>query len=128
MVTRGGGRRRPILLREKSVNQRLPSGLAAIPSGPGRPTGGSENFVMTPAGVIRPILSPLNSVNQRLPSGPAVMPVGEENVGRGNSVKTPAGVIRLILSCSVNQRLPSGPAAMAAPGPADKDKGSGNSL
>src|SRR5438034_1309319 len=81
---------RPILFAEFSVNQRLPSGPAVIPSGPLLLVG-IGNSVMVPLVVIRPILFPAGlvcSVNQRLPSGPAVMPPGPQVspqfVGRGN--------------------------------------------
>ena len=48
---------RPILLPLYSVNQRLPSGPAAIPYGR-LPAVGTGNSVTTPAVVIRPILLP----------------------------------------------------------------------
>ena len=102
---------RPIWLPSDSVNQRLPSGPAAIPAGMLLAVG-SANSVMMPAVVIRPIWLLPASANQRLPSGPAVMPTGMlSGVGIANSVITPPGVIRPILSPnpSVNQRLPSGP-------------------
>src|SRR4030095_6398112 len=93
-----------------SVNQRLPSGPAAIPIGL---SVGRENSVMTPAGVIRPILLSRNAVTQRLPSVPVV--ISQAPVwggGMENSVMAPAVVIRPIwlAANSVNQRLPSGPA------------------
>src|SRR5437868_355894 len=97
------------------VNQRLPSGPAAIDSGSAP---GNENSVMTPAGVIRPMRCASYSVNQRLPSDPVAMLVGEDgNVSIVNSSIAPAGVIRPILLWtgpdngprSTNQRLPSGP-------------------
>ncbi len=101
----------PILFPSVSVNQRLPSGPVAMPSGwPGAV--GIGNSVITPAVVMRPILLPSCSVNQMLPSGPTVMVSGRlAAVGTGNSVKTPAGVILPILlpTCSANQRFPSGP-------------------
>ena len=59
----------PVLV---SVNQRLPSGPAAIPSGAPSAVG-TENSVSCPVGVIRPIWSAVLSVNQRLPSGPAAI-------------------------------------------------------
>ena len=59
-----------------SVNQRLPSGPAAMPSGALLAVVPVENSVTAPAGVIRPIWLPTSSVNQRLPSGPAAMPYG----------------------------------------------------
>src|SRR4029077_8105360 len=91
-----GTSRRPILLPKYSVNQRLPSGPAAI--SPGKlPDVGIANSVMAPAGVIRPIRLPSRSVNQRLPSGPAVIPPGAlRDLGIGNSVMVPLGVIRPI--------------------------------
>src|SRR5947209_16081124 len=59
-----------------SVNQRLPSGPAAMNTGE-RP-GSVENSVIDPFGVIRPIALVLpRSVNQRLPSGPGARPAGE---------------------------------------------------
>jgi hypothetical protein len=96
---------RPIRAGAGSVNQRLPSGPAAMPFPllPG-------NSVMAPAAVMRaiPTLSP---VNQRLPSAPPAMPLAPL---AGNSVMTPAVVIRPILlpESSVNHRFPSAPAAM----------------
>src|ERR1700731_3351421 len=77
---------RPILL--NSVNQRAPSGPAAIP--PDTLAVGGENSVMTPAVVIRPILLLMfSSANQRAPSGPAVIPMGSLlAVGIANSVTT----------------------------------------
>src|SRR2546426_10804076 len=95
---------RPTLLPQDSVNQRLPSGPAVMPSGLLLPLGGQlrlggrGNSVITPAGVIRPILLPLSSVNQRLPSGPAVMlagPPAAVGVGRdGGIANTPVGGAR----------------------------------
>src|SRR2546430_1940861 len=97
---------RPTLLPQDSVNQRLPSGPAVMPSGLLLPLGGQlrlggrGNSVITPAGVSRPKLLPPFSVNQRLPSGPTVMLSGPlSDVGLesgGNSVITPAGVTRPI--------------------------------
>jgi hypothetical protein len=84
---------RPIRLAPLSVNQRLPSGPAVIPTGfvtavVGK--GDRGNSVTSPAGVIRPIRFPISSVNQRLPSGPAVIPFGlPPAVGTRNSVTTP---------------------------------------
>src|SRR5579871_6106538 len=75
---------RPILLSLFSVNQRLPSGPAAISSG--WLLGGSANSVTAPLGVMRPISLTPTSVNQRLPSGPAVMAPGILWAGRVNSV------------------------------------------
>ena len=73
---------RPIWLPPYSVNQRLPSGPAVIPSGSLLAVGTGE--LGDDAGrVIRPILLPSDSVNQRLPSGPAVMPSGLA-AGRGD--------------------------------------------
>src|SRR6266700_3304691 len=66
---------RPILLPSTSVNQRLPSGPAVIPSGVLLPFE-RGNSLMVPPGLMRPILLPSISVNQRLPSGPAVIPSG----------------------------------------------------
>src|SRR5206468_4553609 len=95
---------------------RLPSGPAAMASGPASGVG-MENSVMAPAGVIRPILSASNSVNHTFQSGPGAMPLGPlSGVGVANSVTAPDGVMRATLDAafSVNHRLPSGPAAMAA--------------
>src|SRR5436853_7454529 len=64
---------RPILLPSRSVNQRLPSGPAVIPSGLLLDVG-RGNSLMVPLGLMRPIWLPSCSVNQRLPSGPAVIP------------------------------------------------------
>src|SRR5271157_3381020 len=68
---------RPILLPVNSVNQRLPSGPAVIPTGPLLGVMPALNSVTVPPGVIRPIRSPDCSVNQRLPSGPAVIKAGK---------------------------------------------------
>src|SRR5262249_39060484 len=99
-----------------SVNQRLPSGPAVIPSGRLLAVMPVANSVTTPAGVIRSIRSLLSSVNQRLPSGPAVIPLGTLSVviPVANSVTAPAGVTRPTRwpFDSVNQRLPSGPAVI----------------
>ena len=80
------------------MNQRLPSGPAAIPSGKLSAGMPAENSVTTPAGVIRPIRLPSSSVNQRLPSGPAVISSGAlpAVMPAENSVMTPAVVIRPI--------------------------------
>ena len=74
----------PILLLKEpaggsvSVNHRLPSGPAVIPSGscwlPTRPYS-----VIVPLVVILPIKLLPDSVNHRLPSGPAVIPHGPDN-------------------------------------------------
>ena len=104
-----------------SVNQRLPSGPAVIPSGPLPALIPAENSVTVPVGVMRP-MRPSNSVNQRLPSGPAVIPRGSlfALIPDWNSVTVPVGVIRPIRRFeavqldSVNQRLPSGPAVIPA--------------
>jgi len=67
---------RPIWLPLDSVNQRAPSGPAAIPKGSPLAVG-IANSVMTPAVVIFPIFEEerpeRRSVNQRLPSGPAAI-------------------------------------------------------
>src|SRR4051794_18185639 len=65
---------RPIFAPLDSVNQRFPSGPAAIPGG--WVAGVTANSVIVPAVVIRPIFSPLDSVNHRFPSGPAAIPCG----------------------------------------------------
>src|SRR5205809_52725 len=86
---------RPILLPACSVNQRLPSGPAAIPIG--LLAVETENSVNVPLGLMRPILLPSNSVNQRLPSGPAAIPIGPLwAVGTENSVIAPLGLMRPI--------------------------------
>ena len=66
---------RPMLLPVNSVNQRFPSGPAAMPKG-SRPATESGNSVMAPEGLIRPTLLPMYSANQRFPSDPVVMPSG----------------------------------------------------
>jgi len=66
------GEMQPILLPSASVNQRLPSGPAAMLLGLLDEVG-SESSVMTPDSVLRPILLPSASVNQMLPSGPAMI-------------------------------------------------------
>src|SRR6266705_758713 len=107
----------PILLPFTSVNQRLPSGPAAMLYGNAE-TVGTGYSVIAPPVVIFPILLPLPiSVNQRLPSEPAAIPCGTAcSVGMRYSVITPPVVIFPILLSwpslvySVNQRLPSGPA------------------
>jgi hypothetical protein len=58
-----------------SVNQRAPSGPAAMPSGPLFAVEMGYSL-MAPPVVMRPILLPKYSVNQRAPSGPAAMPWG----------------------------------------------------
>ena len=64
---------RPIWL-VASVNQRFPSGPAAIAPGPwALVVVWGANSLITPVVVMRPILLP-DSVNQRAPSGPATMP------------------------------------------------------
>src|SRR6266446_4575237 len=97
----------------RCVNQRFPSGPAAIPK---IPVPGAVNSVMAPEVVHRPTLTPgapaPPSANQRFPSGPVVISTGPElAVGTVNSVITPAVVhlpILFVLT-SVNQRFPSGP-------------------
>src|SRR5947209_6088881 len=67
---------RPIRLALPSVNQRLPSGPAAIlPTHALPPVIPLANSVTAPLGVIRPMRSPQFSVNQRLPSGPAAIAI-----------------------------------------------------
>ena len=65
----------PILLPLYSVNQRLPSGPAVMPSGELEPVG-IVYSVNDPPVVTLPILLPLYSVNHSLPSGPCVMAYG----------------------------------------------------
>jgi hypothetical protein len=82
---------RPILLALYSVNQRLPPGPAAIPSGLLLAVG-KGNSVIVPLGLMRPILLLLPSIDQRLPSAPAVISEGWLwAIGTGNSVMLPAG-------------------------------------
>src|SRR5579862_429025 len=101
-----------------SVNHRLPSGPAVMPSGvapPARPYS-----VTVPDVVILPIRPlAMHSVNHMLPSGPAAMPAGwlPMLTPVEYSVIVPAVVILPIAPPvvgpnSVNHRLPSGPAAM----------------
>ncbi len=73
----------PILLAPSSVNQRLPSGPAVIPSGPELAVGMVNSVMAWVVGLIIPIALPPDSVNQRLPSGPAVIP--SESCQRGRS-------------------------------------------
>src|SRR5260370_39881587 len=77
------------------------------------PLVGTENFVISPTGVILATLSATSSVNQRLPSGPVVMPNGLPP-DTGNSVIAPEGVILPIwfTLSSVNHKLPSCPEAI----------------
>src|SRR5262249_24655021 len=124
-VTTPVGGMRPSFRVPNWVNQRLPSGPAAMTKGPpgvggsrvvvGGPEGVGES-VTTPVRVMRPILPATTSANHRLPSGPTVMPSGPlAAVGTANSVTKPVGVMRPILPphTSVNQRLPSGPTTMS---------------
>jgi hypothetical protein len=99
-VTIPCGVMRPILFPVNSVNQRLPSGPRAMPSGD--PAYG--NSVIVPEGVMVPMC--VNSVNQRFPSGPVVIASRFELPGRG--VMVPMCVN------SVNQRFPSGPVVIAS--------------
>src|SRR5438105_3208626 len=96
-----------------SVNQRLPSGPAVMPSGSLLKVAlGTGYSVKAPVTVTFPILFLLISVNHNLPSGPTVMSHGPPSgVGTAYSVKAPLVVIFPILlpPFSVNQRLPSGP-------------------
>src|SRR6266568_5230733 len=102
-----------------SVNQRLPLGPEAIPSG--STLSRDVVSVIAPAVVIRPSRCPANSVNHSAPSGPVVIPDGAEPAGRGNSVILPVVVMRPIASpgapspgVTVNHSAPSGPAVMPA--------------
>ena len=72
----------PILLAAYSVNQRLPSGPAVIPSGPELAVGMANSVMAWVVGLIIPILLAAASVNQRLPSGPAVIPSRTGTGGR----------------------------------------------
>src|SRR5262249_19359973 len=63
---------RPIWLAFASVNQRLPSGPAAIPTGRLSAVG-TGNSVTAPAVVILPIWFASDSVHQTLPPRPAAM-------------------------------------------------------
>src|SRR5260221_4257510 len=91
-----------------SVNQRLPSGPAAMSFSWLTPVG-RGNSVMVPLGLMRPILLPISSgvlvpnplkfvsVNHRLPSGPAAMSFGWLlAVGTGNSGMVRLGLMRPI--------------------------------
>jgi len=53
---------------ELSVNQRFPSGPAAMKNGAW--PDGTGNSAIVPAGVIRPMPPPVWTVNQTFPSGP----------------------------------------------------------
>ena len=80
-----------------SVNQRLPSGPAVIPSGSALAVGTANSVMAWVVGLIIPIWLALYSVNQRLPSGPAVIPSGSDlAVGMANSVM--AWVVGLIIA------------------------------
>src|SRR4051812_37490761 len=82
-----------------AANHMLPSGPAAIPSGPVRKAG-SVNCWMAPVAVVtRPMRLPDRSVNQRLPSWPAAILSGDEFADRPEvySVTAFAVVIRPIL-------------------------------
>ena len=95
---------RPILLLFASVNQRLPSGPAAISCGMFSVVLSLGNSVIAPAGVIRPILLSKVSVNQRLPSGPAAIACGCASALSGNSV--------IETACAVAQQAPNAIAAV----------------
>ena len=116
-MTTPGSVIRPIglLSKRSSVNQRLPSGPAAIPRGMLAGPIPGENSVITPPGVMRPMRLPANSVNQRVPSGPAVIPSGCPLAGNSFAVAR-TGAIRPIRlgASSVNQRPPSGPGVISA--------------
>src|SRR5690349_4055798 len=88
----------PMLLAERSANQRLPSGPALIPAGEALAVGTGNSAMAWVAGLIIPTW--LDSVNQRLPSGPPLILQGEAlAVGTGNSAKMwVAGLISPILS------------------------------
>src|SRR5262249_54893279 len=76
----------PILLAASSVNQRLPSGPAAIPKGLELAVVVAKSAVAWVGGLIIPVLLARISVSQRLPSGPATIDWGLElAVGTGNS-------------------------------------------
>src|ERR1700682_6518735 len=93
-----------------SVNQRLPSGPAAIPDGLALAVGTGYS-VTTPAVVTLATLLPRDWVSQRLPPRPAAMPAGKLLVvGTGYSVMTPAGVTLATMSPAVANL----PAALAA--------------
>jgi hypothetical protein len=81
----------PILFPFRSVNQRLPSGPGAIPSGRAFSVG-IVNSAIEPLGVIIPIFSPRYSVNHRSPSGPGASPAGALSpVGIENWLIVPSG-------------------------------------
>src|SRR4051812_16690812 len=66
---------RPTLFALASANHKLPSGPVVIPTK--LTLAGTENSVITPAGVTFPIRLPAISVNHTLLSGPAAMSCGE---------------------------------------------------
>src|SRR5205823_2354639 len=101
-----------------SVNQRLPSGPAAMSQAPLLAVGMGYSVNKPPVVTLATLFAP-DSMNQSFPSGPATMPAGLlKAAGIGYSVTAPEVVIlatllgRLFELTSVNQRLPSGPAAM----------------
>src|ERR1035437_4677415 len=104
----------PIRWPLNSVNHRVPSDPAAMPSGPLPAVKPVEYSVMTPAVVMRPIRLPLDSVNHRAPSGPAAIPMPPSTWPVEYSVMTPAVVMRPIRveEDSVNHRAPSDPTAI----------------
>src|SRR6266567_2576398 len=101
-----------------SVNQRLPLGPEAIPSG--STLSRDVVSVIAPAVVIRPSRCPANSVNHSATSGPVVMSICVPLCGCGNSLITPAVVIRPICWSKpvVNHKLPSGPVVIEPASPA----------
>jgi hypothetical protein len=66
----------PILLPPNSVNQRLPSGPAAMRIGPLLLVGTGNSLTAPVLMLTLPILFPVNSVNQILPSEPTAIPSG----------------------------------------------------
>src|SRR5438128_1422598 len=105
---------RPTRSPNSSVNQRFPSGPAAIPLG--RLSGvGIGYWVTVPSNAILSMVSPPYSVNHRSPSRPDAIPVGPPG-GTEYSVIAPAGVMRpiLLLESSVNHRFRSGPTVIAS--------------
>ena len=97
------------------VNQRFPSGPAAIPVGQAMVL--SLKIVTIPDGVIRPTDDEENEafVNHTFPSGPAVIFSMLVMEGELKIEMTPAGVMRPIecFASLTNQRFPSGPLVTA---------------
>ena len=106
---------RPTLLPRNSVNQRFPSGPAAMPIGQAGPAQLGHPGFWSHSGRISHVNSNETGVPPALLEG-AVRPTGPPAPGIGYSVMTPEVVILPILSplYSVNHRFPSAPAATKA--------------